>query len=135
MPKRGAPSEFIAWMRDELEKRRWSQAELGRRSDILASVINRWDRGEWAPNANSCLKIANAFGVEPQFVLEMAGHAPRQRTPESGKVRQLESAMRFIDWDKPGRWESVMGMLRMYQEEDTKLNRASRRDGKVAHAR
>jgi transcriptional regulator with XRE-family HTH domain len=109
---------FRAWLRDEMEKRRWNESELGRQTGILPSVINRWGRGEYGPNANSCVKIANALGVDPQFVMELAGHKPRQRVPESTGVQQLLSAIRYIDWEKPSRLTTVMGILRMYQDED-----------------
>jgi transcriptional regulator with XRE-family HTH domain len=110
---------FRAWLRDEMEKRRWNESELGRQTGILPSVINRWGRGEYGPNANSCVKIANALGVDPQFVMELAGHKPRQRVPESTGVQQLLSAIRYIDWEKPGRFTTIDGIFRMYQLEDS----------------
>jgi transcriptional regulator with XRE-family HTH domain len=109
---------FRAWLQDEMDKRRWSESELARQTGILPSVINRWKRGEYGPNANSCVKIANALGVDPQFVMELAGHEPRQRVPEDTKVQQLLSAIRYIDWEKPGRFATIDGIFRMYQLED-----------------
>jgi transcriptional regulator with XRE-family HTH domain len=118
-PKKEVTSgEFVAWLRKEMAERRLSQSEMGRRANILPSVISRWLAGEYGPDPGSCLKIANALGVDPQYVMSLAGHSPRQRIPEDMDVQYLMSALRYIDWSKPGRMSTVRGIFRMYQDED-----------------
>jgi transcriptional regulator with XRE-family HTH domain len=110
--------QYADWLKEELRRRNWSQSELGRRSGILPSVISRWLRCEWGPDASSALKVANALGVDVDFVLELAGHERRQRFPESTNARQLKSMIDHIDWYKPGRFNTIEGIFRIYKNED-----------------
>lgn len=116
--RRTGSQQFADWLQGELDRRRFSQSELGRRTGIQPSVISRWLRLEWGPDATSCLKVANALGVDVDFVLEIAGHQRRDRFPESTNARQLKAMIDHIDWYKPDRFSTVEGIFRIYQEQD-----------------
>lgn len=54
----------------ELRKRRgWSQAELGRRAGVAASVISRAERGETDLTLSTLEKFAKALGVSPRSLI------------------------------------------------------------------
>lgn len=109
---------FVEWLKEEMRVRHLTQAELARRSGIRQPMIHRWLKGEWGPSANSAFALANGLGLDPEYVLEVAGHRPRPRTPESTELRQLTSRMRYVDWTKPGRLTTIKGIIEAYQRED-----------------
>jgi ribosome-binding protein aMBF1 (putative translation factor) len=47
-----------------------SQAELGRRAGMVASVITRLESGAHFPSLMSLLKVAEALGIEPGRLLK-----------------------------------------------------------------
>jgi transcriptional regulator with XRE-family HTH domain len=56
-------------VREERQRRGWSQAELGRRAGVAASVINRAERGETSISLGNLEKIARALRVRPAALL------------------------------------------------------------------
>jgi transcriptional regulator with XRE-family HTH domain len=51
-------------------RRGWSQAELGRRAGVAASVVNRAERGETRLTLDNLEKIARALRVRPAALIE-----------------------------------------------------------------
>lgn len=47
---------------EELQRRGWSQAELGRRMDVSAQTVSYWCSGETAPNRRHWPTLARIFG-------------------------------------------------------------------------
>jgi transcriptional regulator with XRE-family HTH domain len=68
--------QFIAWVRKQLRRRQWNDAEFARRLDMPSGTISRWMSGERQPNTASCDRIADIFGVDVDLVLTLAGHRP-----------------------------------------------------------
>jgi transcriptional regulator with XRE-family HTH domain len=57
-------------LREMRLRRRWSQAELGRRAGVSASTINRAERGETRTlSLDNLEKLARALGVSPRSLL------------------------------------------------------------------
>lgn len=50
-------------------KRRWTQAELGRRAGIRQSDISAIERGRLNPTEDELLRLANALAITPPSVL------------------------------------------------------------------
>src|SRR3954447_22795450 len=73
MTEQGIPG----WMRQELKRRDWTAADLARRSGIGTGRISEWMSGHRRPSPASCNVLADAFGVDPDVVLAVAGY----RTP------------------------------------------------------
>lgn len=65
---------FAGWFNHQLKRRKWSQADFHRATDIARSTISTWATGLRIPDPASCEAIASAFHVSPALVLEKAGH-------------------------------------------------------------
>jgi transcriptional regulator with XRE-family HTH domain len=69
---------FQQWLQDQLDQRDWSHAKLGRELDLFKGTIGRWLMPEGSPmyrtpSFESCRRLAEMFGVDIVFVLEMVG--------------------------------------------------------------
>ncbi|KKM20932.1 hypothetical protein LCGC14_1640560 [marine sediment metagenome] len=67
------------WLREIYEKGKsegqWSSIEdMAREYRFKNSTLDRWMTGQRNPEVISCLKLARAFGEDPDRVLDMAGH-------------------------------------------------------------
>lgn len=65
--------DFRDWLKSEIERRGLSYSEIGRRGDITHARISQVLSGE-PPGKVFCIGIANAFGLEANEVLRLAGH-------------------------------------------------------------
>jgi transcriptional regulator with XRE-family HTH domain len=70
----GADRDIGSWIRRQLLRRDWTAADLARRIDVSTGAISEWIAGKRRPSPASCLKLAEAFNVEPDDVLALAGH-------------------------------------------------------------
>jgi transcriptional regulator with XRE-family HTH domain len=62
------------WLRKELVRRDWTAADLARRLDVGNGRVSEWMSGKRRPNPQTCIRLANALGVDPDTVLAIAGH-------------------------------------------------------------
>jgi transcriptional regulator with XRE-family HTH domain len=76
MARPGPDSALAEFLRAELTARKWSNSRLARACGVSESLVSRWKNGHTVPTANNCTSIAEAFGVEPDYVLRLAGHMP-----------------------------------------------------------
>lgn len=68
---------FGTWLREELQRRRWSGAELGRVMGVGRNTVNRWVHDEVTPDPASCVALAGALSLEITEVFAAAGYLPR----------------------------------------------------------
>jgi transcriptional regulator with XRE-family HTH domain len=61
-------------MRSQLTRQEWTAADLARRTGISPSRISDWLAGKRRPSSESCLRLADAFNADPDYVLALAGH-------------------------------------------------------------
>lgn len=73
------------WINDELERRGWSQRELGRRADISNTTISKVASGEIDATWDFCAAVGRAFGERPEVVFRLAGLLP----PPHGQMDDL----------------------------------------------
>ena len=76
----------------ELRARGWNNSDLAERCGRSPSTVSRWRNGHNPPSAQNCGRIAEAFGVEPDVVLRLAGHLPpivEQDTPHDAWSEQI----------------------------------------------
>jgi transcriptional regulator with XRE-family HTH domain len=69
---------FQNWLKRELDARDWSQAKLARELDVFKGTVGRWlmppDHPMFRrPAFESCRRLAELFGVELRYVLDLAG--------------------------------------------------------------
>jgi transcriptional regulator with XRE-family HTH domain len=114
-----AGNEFRGWLLDEMRTRKWNQAELARRTGVLPSVISRWISRDWLPDGTSCSKLADAFGLDWQFVMVKAGHSRPNPIPTSSDAERLIGMVRRVNWsvDKT-RLKTVEVLLLAFLDED-----------------
>lgn len=67
---------FSNWLRKELEKRDWSQADLARRSGVSTAQIARILSGERGIGAASLQSIAKALKIPSETIYRAAGLLP-----------------------------------------------------------
>ncbi len=62
------------------QEERWSSIEdMAKEKGFKTTTLFRWMAGQRRPDVISCLKLARAFGEEPDKVLDMAGHGREAR--------------------------------------------------------
>lgn len=104
--------KLYKWIADELERRGWSNNELGRRADISSGHISQIMSGQRPITFDICLALAKAFGERPEKILRLAGLLP----PSSGKMddldkneKELVEAYRHLS---PGLKPVALGLLK-----------------------
>lgn len=65
--------EFPQWLRQELEKREWSQVDLSRKTKISPTQVARILSGERGFGIEALVEISNALEVSPITILRKAG--------------------------------------------------------------
>ncbi|PXY20356.1 helix-turn-helix domain-containing protein [Prauserella endophytica] len=74
----GDDQKFPAYLRSQLDRHRWSPADLSRASGLSASLISRWLHGETTPGVENARAVARAITRPLLEVLVAAG----QLTPD-----------------------------------------------------
>lgn len=69
-------TEFGKWLLCELEKRGWSQNELGRRAGLTSGTISNAINGVRTPTNDTLKSIARALKVPKETVFREAGVLP-----------------------------------------------------------
>lgn len=64
---------FDEWILDELRKREWTPATLAKKSGINAGSLSHILNGSRNPGPDSCIAIADAFGVPREEVFRVVG--------------------------------------------------------------
>ncbi len=114
MTEQGIPG----WMRQELKRRDWTAADLARRSGIGTGRISEWMSGHRRPSPASCNVLADAFGVDPDVVLAVAGYRtpPEPLDPDDPRQR-ITSLLRRVRLT-PDRTRTIEAILETYLETD-----------------
>jgi transcriptional regulator with XRE-family HTH domain len=111
---------FTIWLRHALDVEGLSLSEFARRAGMSsAAVPSRWLSGESKPAVSMCKRIAQAFRVDLDFVLEKAGYRPATlvgETSERGGI--LASMVKRVNWDDETRYTVMYRMVRGFLEED-----------------
>lgn len=72
---------FAKWLRQQLARREWKQADFARRSGFNTGRVSYWMTGKDVPSPESCDRIADILGVDVDTVLTLAGHRPHIDEP------------------------------------------------------
>jgi transcriptional regulator with XRE-family HTH domain len=104
-----AEPSFPSWMRQEMARREWRQADFARAAEVDVSMISRWLRGR-RPDPASLERIAAALGVDGDALLTLAGHRPPSPQDDDPWVATLVTKVRQVRWT-PERFLLVEAML------------------------
>lgn len=89
--------EFIDWLREELNKRDWSQSELARRGNISASMVSMVLSGTSKPGANFCAGVARALNLSPEAVMQQAGILKKR--PQQTQTSEFLEIIKLLNED------------------------------------
>ena len=87
---------FSDWLKSELEKRAWSQAELARRAGLNRATINSLLSGRNHPRAETCLAIARGLDIPPETALKAADLLPETELPDFDKDPTLQELFDIV---------------------------------------
>ena len=92
-------AQFRAWLREEMDKRnlKGGHAMARKFRGVSRSSTNRILQGDPA-GIEYCVKLALAMKLPPTYLLEMAGHAPRQ-PPKARMAEVLTTIYNQLDED------------------------------------
>jgi transcriptional regulator with XRE-family HTH domain len=100
---------YIEWMREEMRRREWRQADFARAVGIDVSMISRWLHGR-RPDPMSLERVATALGADLDSLLTLAGHRPRSPRDDDPRVASLVAKLRQVRWT-PERFLIVDALL------------------------
>jgi transcriptional regulator with XRE-family HTH domain len=100
---------FSAWLREEMQRREWRQADFARATDIDVSMVSRWLQGR-RPDPASLERVAEALGADLDALLTLAGHRPRSPRDDDPRTASLVAKIRQVTWT-PERFLIVDAML------------------------
>jgi transcriptional regulator with XRE-family HTH domain len=72
------PKEFFSWLDKRLDQLVISERELCRRAGLSHSVISKARSGIQPIGYEACIAIAGPLNEQPETVLRLAGHLPKQ---------------------------------------------------------
>lgn len=72
-------NRFIEWLNEELNRRGWSQNELGRRSGMSGANVSLVTSGKQKITFDFVAAVAKALGKRPEPLFRMAGLIPAFR--------------------------------------------------------
>jgi transcriptional regulator with XRE-family HTH domain len=118
-------SESLAeWLKRQLARKEWSQADFARHLNTTNGVVSRWLRGERIPSPEYCDRIADVLDFDRDVVLALAGHRPLAEAidPESPKARIMALADR-VEWTED-RAAGVEALFRSFLDNDRRKVRS-----------
>ena len=100
---------FGEWVREEMRRREWRQADFARATDVDVSMVSRWLHGR-RPDPASLERVALALGADLDALLTLAGHRPRSPRDDDPQVASLVAKVRQVRWT-PERFLIVDALL------------------------
>ncbi len=76
-------NNFPDWLRSELDKRDWSQADLAYSAGISRAVVNKLLNRKTYPQPDTLQAIARAFKIPVETIYRAAGLLPQETEPET----------------------------------------------------
>ena len=103
-------TNFVKWLKAQMQERNWSQADLARASGVHKQTIHYYiAKGSKPPHAHVLAKIAYALELPVEQVYRAAGFLPRP--PEINET--IEQIMHELE-DMPERdRQEVLAFIRM----------------------
>ena len=74
--------EFTAWLRQRIEEKGQTERAVSMYAGLSEGTIwNILNHPESNPRPDTCLKLADYFKVDPDYLLYLAGHRPQRLPP------------------------------------------------------
>lgn len=87
--------EVFEFLRTELRARRWNMSDFARAAGVSKQAAGQWLSEDAStrliPSPASCQKIAAALGIDPDYILELAGH--RKPRPDRPSIDPVQSEL------------------------------------------
>jgi transcriptional regulator with XRE-family HTH domain len=108
-------SNFPDWLQSELDKRRWSQADLAYSAGISRAVVNKLLNRKTYPQPDTLQAIARAFKIPVETVYRAAGLLPQETESESFEA-EIVHKLKLIK--NPKRRSTAIKVLKALIEEE-----------------
>ena len=86
--------DFGQWLRSERERLGWSQRDVGDRVGRHVTTVSKWERGGSLPPPDVAVRLARAFDEDPNYLLELAGHADHKFT----STEEIDESLDLPEW-------------------------------------
>lgn len=111
-PSQSLWAAFGAWIKEERQSQRLSQAEVARRAGIDRQQWYRIEAGKSGSRRDTVIAIAEALGLDPTLALEQAGYSAstedRHKLPE-GVTVYFDSTSHLTDEQK----DKILNVINM----------------------
>jgi transcriptional regulator with XRE-family HTH domain len=107
---------FSSWLRQQLRRHEWTQADLARKSGLSQGRISDWLNNKRRPSPASCDRLADALGVDLDDVLRRAGHRPGSPVDDDPETAAVVATVRKIRWTEAR--DPIRTMLEQMAEYD-----------------
>lgn len=89
--------KFIRWLNGEMNRRGWSQRELGRRAGMSGANVSLVLSGQQAVTYDFIAAVARALGERPEPLFRLAGLLPAYHgTEDEQAIQELEEVWREL---------------------------------------
>lgn len=108
-------TNFSDWLQSELDKRRWSQADLAYSAGISRAVVNKLLNRKTYPQPDTLQAIARAFKMPVETVYRAAGLLP-QETETDAFAAEVLYKIKLIK--SPKRRKTALRVLKALIDEE-----------------
>lgn len=70
------------WLKEMIARKGTTMRQVAQYTGISVSTISNTVRGIYIPNPANCVRLAEYFKVDPDYVLQLAGHRPQRYREE-----------------------------------------------------
>lgn len=91
MKRERSSTAFGVWLGEAMAKRGSSIRKSARGADLSPATLDNTLHGASLPDPPTCRKLAEYFGVDLDYLLQLAGHRPPSAEPLDG----LDPELRF----------------------------------------
>ena len=108
--------DLSTWIRRQMARRGWKAADLSRQMGVGSGRISEWLNRQRRPSPESCIKLADVFGADPDDVLALAGHRePLEPLDIDDPKRRIIALVRKVRMT-PSQANGLEAMLRSWLE-------------------
>jgi transcriptional regulator with XRE-family HTH domain len=115
-------TNFPEWLQTELDKRRWSQAELAYSAGISRAVVNKLLNRKTYPQPDTLQAIARAFKIPVETVYRAAGLLPHETESETFEAEIIHKLKLIKNHKRRKTAISILNALIDEEESGNSLN-------------